>query len=87
VTSSSLRLAFHFAGGCRGVGDAAGRAAAGGCELAEQPQQQERLVWRTLLFDRCLPEAGQLRQQLVAGQAVAFSSCVKAFQVSAAKAN
>jgi hypothetical protein len=31
----------------------AGCAAAGGRELAEQPQQQERLVRRTLLVDRC----------------------------------
>jgi len=54
----------------------AGRAAAGACELTEQPQQQERLVRRTLLVDRCLPEPGQPRQQLVARQAVAFSCSV-----------
>ena len=65
----------------------AGCAAAGRRELAEQPQQQERLVRRPLLVDRCLPEAGQLRQQLVARQAVAFSCLVKVFQVSAAKAS
>ena len=41
---------------------------------------------RTLLFDRCLPEAGQLRQQLVAGQADASSWLVKVFQVAAGKA-
>ena len=64
-----------------------GYAAAGGCELAEQPQQQERLVRRTLLVDRCLSEPGQLCQQLVAGQAVAFSWLVKACQVSAGKAS
>ena len=40
-----------------------------------------------LLLDRCLPEAGQLRQQLVAGQAVAFSWLVKVFQVAGAKAS
>ena len=65
----------------------AGGTAAGGGELAEQPQQQERLVRRTLPFDGCLPEAGQPRQQLVAGQAVAFSCWVKAFQVAGAKAS
>ena len=42
---------------------------------------------RALLVDRCLPEAGQPRQQLVAGQAVAFSWSVKVFQVSGAKAS
>ena len=44
----------------------AGRATAGGCELAEQPQEQERLVWYPHLTDANLPEPGQLRQQLVA---------------------
>jgi hypothetical protein len=44
-------------------------------------------VWRTLLVDRCLPEPGQPRQQLVARQAVAFSWAVKVFQVSGAKAS
>jgi hypothetical protein len=62
-----------------GYNEVAGRAAAGGRELAEQPQQQERLVRRPLLVDRCLPEAGQPRQQLVARQAVAFSWLVKVF--------
>ncbi len=65
----------------------AGRAAAGGRELAEQPQQQERLVRRTLLVDGCLPEPGQPRHQLVARQAVAFSCSVKVFQVSEGKAS
>jgi hypothetical protein len=64
-----------------------GRAAAGGCELAEQPHQQERLVGRTLLVGGCLPEAGQPCQQLVAGQAVAFSWSVKVFQVAGGKAS
>jgi len=48
---------------------------------------RERLVRRTLLADRCLPEPRQLRQQLVARQAVAFSCSVKVFQVSAGKAS
>jgi hypothetical protein len=65
----------------------AGCAAAGAHELAEQPQQQQRLVRCPLLVDRCLSEPGQLRQQLVAGQAVAFSWSVKVFQVSGAKAS
>jgi hypothetical protein len=65
----------------------ASRAAAGGRELAEQPQQQERLVRYPYLADAGLPEPGQLRQQLVARQAIAFSWSVKAFQVSAGKVN
>ena len=44
-------------------------------------------MWRTLLFDRCLPEAGQFRQQFVAGQSIAFSWLVKVFQVAGAKAS
>ena len=39
------------------------------------------------LADAGLTEAGQPRQQLVAGQAVAFSWSVKVFQVSGAKAS
>jgi hypothetical protein len=65
----------------------AGCAAAGGYELAEQPQQQERLVRRTLLVDRCLPEASQLCQQLVAGQALAFTRSANIVQVAAGKAS
>jgi hypothetical protein len=38
-----------------------------------------------VLFDRCLSEAGQAGQQLVEGQAVAFSWSVKVFQVAEAK--
>jgi hypothetical protein len=44
-------------------------------------------VRRTLLVDGCLPEADQPRQQLVAGQAAAFSWLVKACQVAAGKAS
>ena len=42
---------------------------------------------RTLLVDRCLPEPGQLCQQLVAGPTAAFSCSVNVFQVSAGKAS
>ena len=65
----------------------AGRAATGGRELAEQPQQQERFVRYPHLADADLPEPDQPRQQLVARQAVAFSCSVNVFQVSAAKAS
>ena len=65
----------------------AGCTAAGGCELAEQPQQKERLVRRPLLVDRCLPEPGQPRQQLGPRQVAAFRRSVKACQVSGAKAS
>ncbi len=40
---------------------------------------------RPLLVDRCLPEPGQPRQQLVARQAVASSCSVNVFQVRGAK--
>ena len=42
---------------------------------------------RTPLVDGCLPEPGQRCQQLVAGQAVAFSWSVKVFQVAGEKAS
>ena len=45
----------------------AGRAATGGRELAEQPQEQERLVRYPHLADAGLPDPGQPCQQLVAG--------------------
>jgi hypothetical protein len=45
----------------------AGLAGAGGGELAEQPQQQERLVRDAHLADAGLPEMGQPGQQFVAG--------------------
>ena len=65
----------------------AGRAAAGRGELAEQPQQQEGFVRCPYLADAGLPEPRQLRQQVVACQAAAFSWSVKVFQVAGAKAS
>ena len=50
----------------------AGCAATGGCELAEQPQQQERLVRYPYLAGAGLTEPDEPYQQLVAGQAAVF---------------
>jgi len=46
-----------------------GHAAAGHRELAEQPQQQQRLVRHPDLADTRLPQPGQSLQQLIASHA------------------